>query len=62
MLCRHFLLVVVLNWVMQVFGKEIATFPLVFVLACSSVKDIFEDWRRRRFACSATATPGLAVT
>lgn len=44
----YFLLIVVLNWVPEInaFGKEIAMFPLLFVLSVTAIKDIFEDRRR----------------
>ena len=44
----YFLMIVVLNWVPEInaFGKEIAMFPLVFVLSVTAFKDIFEDRRR----------------
>eukprot|EP00043_Microstomoeca_roanoka_P010350 m.98307 g.98307 ORF g.98307 m.98307 type:complete len:1161 (+) comp14866_c0_seq1:223-3705(+) len=46
----YFLFIVVLNWVpsVQAFGKEIAMLPLVFVLAVTAIKDLFEDRRRAR--------------
>ena len=44
----YFLAIVILNWIPQVnaFGKEIAMFPLVFVLSVTAIKDLFEDRRR----------------
>lgn len=46
----YFIFIQFLNWVpeLNVFGKEIAMFPLLFVLGVTSIKDLFED--RRRFA------------
>ena len=46
----YFLALVVLNWIPQlnVFGKEISMFPLIFVLTVTAVKDAYEDIRRRR--------------
>ncbi|ESO88482.1 hypothetical protein LOTGIDRAFT_165609 [Lottia gigantea] len=62
----YFIFVVALNWVPEVnaFGKEIAMAPVIFVLAVTAIKDIFEDFRRyrsdkkinftncRRFSCN----------
>ena len=44
----YFLFIIILNWIPQVnaFGKEIAMFPLIFVLAITALKDIFEDRQR----------------
>ncbi|XP_065668922.1 phospholipid-transporting ATPase VA isoform X2 [Hydra vulgaris] len=44
----YFLFIIILNWIPQVnaFGKEIAMFPLIFVLAVTALKDIFEDRQR----------------
>ncbi|EDO40789.1 predicted protein [Nematostella vectensis] len=44
----YFLFIVGLNWVpaINAFGKEIAMLPLIFVLAVTAVKDLFEDRRR----------------
>ena len=44
----YFLSIIILNWVPAVnaFGKEIAMFPLMFVLLVTAVKDLFEDRRR----------------
>lgn len=46
----YFIFIQLLNWVpeLNVFGKEIAMFPLLFVLGVTAIKDLFED--RRRFA------------
>lgn len=46
----YFIFIQCLNWVpkLNVFGKEIAMLPLMFVLGVTAIKDLFED--RRRFA------------
>lgn len=46
----YFIFIQFLNWVpkLNVFGKEIAMLPLMFVLGVTAIKDLFED--RRRFA------------
>lgn len=46
----YFILVVSLNWIPEVeaFAKEIAMIPVIFVLAVTAVKDVFEDFRRGR--------------
>lgn len=46
----YFIFIQFLNWVpkLNVFGKEIAMLPLLFVLGVTAIKDLFED--RRRFA------------
>lgn len=46
----YFIFIQFLNWWPQlnVFGKEIAMLPLLFVLGVTAIKDLFED--RRRFA------------
>lgn len=46
----YFIFIQCLNWVpkLNVFGKEIAMLPLLFVLGVTAIKDLFED--RRRFA------------
>lgn len=41
-----FISIVLLNWIMDIFGKEIAAFPVIFVLGVTAVKDVFEDRRR----------------
>ena len=43
-----FLFIALLNFVpdVEAFGKEIGYIPLLFVLSCTALKDIFEDWRR----------------
>ncbi|XP_019865878.2 phospholipid-transporting ATPase VD isoform X2 [Aethina tumida] len=44
----YFIFIVLLNWVpaINAFGKEIAMFPVLFVLGVTAVKDLFEDRRR----------------
>ncbi|XP_076446004.1 LOW QUALITY PROTEIN: phospholipid-transporting ATPase VA-like [Babylonia areolata] len=44
----YFIFVVILNWIPAVnaFAKEIAAVPVLFVLAVTSVKDAYEDFRR----------------
>eukprot|EP00051_Salpingoeca_urceolata_P031810 m.13053 g.13053 ORF g.13053 m.13053 type:complete len:1156 (+) comp4442_c0_seq1:490-3957(+) len=46
----YFLMIVVLNWVPQInaFAPAIAMLPLVFVLAVTAIKDLYEDRRRRK--------------
>jgi phospholipid-translocating ATPase len=46
----YFIFIQCLNWVpkLNVFGKEIAMLPLLFVLGVTAIKDLFED--RRRYA------------
>jgi phospholipid-translocating ATPase len=46
----YFVFIQFLNWLPQlnVFGKEIAMFPLLFVLGVTAIKDLFEDRRRYR--------------
>ncbi len=46
----YFLSIIILNWVPAVnaFGKEIAMFPLLFVLSVTALKDLFEDRRRHK--------------
>lgn len=46
----YFIFIQILNWIpkLNVFGKEIAMLPLMFVLGVTAIKDLFED--RRRFA------------
>jgi phospholipid-translocating ATPase len=46
----YFIFIQFLNWMPQlnVFGKEIAMIPLLFVLGVTAIKDLFED--RRRYA------------
>jgi phospholipid-translocating ATPase len=46
----YFICIQLLNWMpeLNVFGKEIAMFPLMFVLGVTAIKDLFED--RRRYA------------
>lgn len=44
----YFIFIVLLNWVpaINAFGKEVAMLPVVFVLAVTAIKDLFEDRRR----------------
>ena len=44
----YFLFIIILNWIPQInaFGKEIAMFPLLFVLAVTAIKDLVEDRAR----------------
>lgn len=44
----YFLFIVCLNWMPSInaFGREIAMFPLLFVLAVTAIKDLYEDRRR----------------
>lgn len=44
----YFMFIVLLNWVpaLNAFGKEVAMFPVLFVLGVTAVKDLFEDRRR----------------
>lgn len=44
----YFLFIVLLNWVpaINAFGKEVSMIPVIFVLAVTAIKDIFEDRRR----------------
>lgn len=46
----YFICIQILNWMpdLNVFGKEIAMIPLLFVLSVTAIKDLFED--RRRYA------------
>jgi phospholipid-translocating ATPase len=46
----YFICIQILNWMpeLNVFGKEIAMIPLMFVLGVTAIKDLFED--RRRYA------------
>jgi phospholipid-translocating ATPase len=46
----YFVFIQILNWHkdLNVFGKEIAMIPLLFVLGVTAIKDLFED--RRRYA------------
>ena len=41
----YFLFIVVLNWLppIQAFGREVAMIPLIFVLAVTAIKDLYED-------------------
>ncbi|XP_075972141.1 phospholipid-transporting ATPase VD [Anticarsia gemmatalis] len=44
----YFIFIVLLNWVpaINAFGKEVAMLPVLFVLAVTAIKDLFEDRRR----------------
>lgn len=46
----YFFAIQCINWIpeLNVFGREIAMFPLLFVLGVTAIKDLFED--RRRYA------------
>lgn len=46
----YFVFIVLLNWVpiVNAIAKEIAMFPLLFVLSVTGIKDAFEDYRRYR--------------
>lgn len=43
----YFIFIVLLNWFIDAFGKEIAMIPVLFVLGVTAIKDLFEDRRRR---------------
>lgn len=43
----YFIFIVVLNWFVGSFAKEVTTIPVAFVLGVTAVKDLFEDRRRR---------------
>lgn len=43
----YFIFIVVLNWFIDAFGKEISLIPVLFVLGVTAIKDLFEDRRRR---------------
>lgn len=43
----YFIFIVVLNWFIDAFGKEISLIPVLFVLGVTATKDLFEDRRRR---------------
>lgn len=43
----YFIFIVLLNWFVGAFGKEIAMIPVLFVLGVTATKDLFEDRRRR---------------
>eukprot|EP01012_Entosiphon_sulcatum_P065370 TRINITY_DN94304_c0_g1_i1.p1 TRINITY_DN94304_c0_g1~~TRINITY_DN94304_c0_g1_i1.p1 ORF type:complete len:1174 (-),score=153.17 TRINITY_DN94304_c0_g1_i1:101-3580(-) len=44
----YFLLVIILNFALDVFGREVSMLPLLFVLACTAIKDFYEDFSRRK--------------
>lgn len=43
----YFIFIVVLNWFIDAFGKEISLIPVLFVPGVTAIKDLFEDRRRR---------------
>lgn len=43
----YFIFIVVLNWFIDAFGKEISLIPVLFVLGVTAIKDLFEDRQRR---------------
>lgn len=43
----YFIFIVVLNWFIDAFGKEVSLIPVLFVLGVTAIKDLFEDRRRR---------------
>lgn len=43
----YFIFIVLLNWFIDAFGKEISMIPVLFVLGVTAIKDLFEDRRRR---------------
>lgn len=43
----YFIFILLLNWYVGAFGKEIAMIPVCFVLGVTAIKDLFEDRRRR---------------
>lgn len=43
----YFIFIVVLNWFVDAFAKEISLIPVLFVLGVTAIKDLFEDRRRR---------------
>lgn len=43
----YFIFIVVLNWQIGAFAKEISLIPVIFVLGVTAIKDLFEDRRRR---------------
>lgn len=43
----YFIFIVVLNWQIGAFAKEVSLMPVVFVLGVTAIKDLFEDRRRR---------------
>lgn len=55
----YFLFMVVLSFIpaVEVFGKEVAAVPLLFVLGVTAVKDIFEDYSRFRSDRQVNRTP-----
>lgn len=43
----YFIFIVVLNWYIGAFAKEVSLIPVLFVLGVTAIKDLFEDRRRR---------------
>lgn len=43
----YFIFIVVLNWYIDAFAKEVTMIPVAFVLGVTAVKDLFEDRRRQ---------------
>lgn len=43
----YFIFIVLLNWYIDAFAKEVTMIPVVFVLGVTACKDLFEDRRRR---------------
>lgn len=43
----YFIFIVLLNWYIDAFAKEVTMIPVAFVLGVTAVKDLFEDRRRR---------------
>lgn len=43
----YFIFIVLLNWYIGAFGRQISIIPVGFVLGVTAVKDLFEDRRRR---------------
>lgn len=43
----YFIFIVVLNWFIDAFGKEVSLIPVLFVLGVTAIKDLFEDRRRK---------------
>eukprot|EP01012_Entosiphon_sulcatum_P058936 TRINITY_DN8317_c0_g1_i1.p1 TRINITY_DN8317_c0_g1~~TRINITY_DN8317_c0_g1_i1.p1 ORF type:complete len:1504 (-),score=267.52 TRINITY_DN8317_c0_g1_i1:636-5147(-) len=57
-----FLLIIILNWVLNVFGKEVSMLPLLFVLVCTLAKDGYEDYTRYRQDKRTNAHPCTLIT
>lgn len=43
----YFIFILLLNWYVGAFGKEISMIPVCFVLGVTAIKDLFEDRQRR---------------